>query len=145
MFDVTTKGELNHLNVRGETHGDETVPAMDIKLTLVNVPVKNITSALENIEKLYTEKDEILIGEANPLTIGHKIENVEAIVGDVKLKGADVKKGISIELLPGKMANVRLSIQIGHAESVAERLMNMLGETVDVKIVERQGRLAAVN
>ncbi len=143
VFKLKCKAEVAHLNVRGETHGDETVPAMDVKLVLISVPVKSVTSAIANIESLYNGKD-IIAPEANPLTVNHKLENMAVEIGDVKLKGADIKKGMKIELLHGGRANVTLSVQIQHAEAVAVELLKLLGETVDAKLDERQQRLEAV-
>ncbi len=135
MLDVNTQGEVRHINVRAEIHGDEIEPAFDVKLMLIDVPVSKITTLCAKLDRLY-ENDVVALGEVNPLTVQHKVENVQATIGDYSSTGCDIKKGAKIQLLPGQIANVEVTLQF-HSGNV-EAVVPNLRETVKVTISERQ-------
>jgi hypothetical protein len=147
MFDVKCKAEIRHLNVRRQAHGDDFVSADDIKLMLIGVPVDRINSACPEIDKRFYNADQVAVGEVNPLTVQHSLENLAVQIGDVKLKGVNIKKKAKIHLLPGKVANVQCSIQvteISDAQFTALRHLYLAGEA-NVKINERQLKLMEMN
>lgn len=145
MFDVRGKAELRHINVRAEAHGDEMVPAVDVKLMLIGVPVDRITSAVPDMAVRFYDGDTVAVGEVNPLTVHHKLENLAVTIDDLNFKGCDIKKGMKITLQPGKIADVECSVQIqGIGDSVAP-LIRKLRDEVSVKVVERQLKLAGMD
>ena len=144
MFDFKCKAELRNINVRAEIHGDETVPAIDVKLLAIGVPVDKISSAIPDIAKHFYEKDKVVVGEVNPLTVQHKLENLTVKIHKTEVKGVDVKKKMLVTLEPGKVCDVEMSVQIQHATKTAAALMPLLTEQVDFEISERQQRLEAV-
>lgn len=144
MFDVKTTCEVKGLNVRVECHGEEYVPAVDIKLMLLGVPVDRITSACPNMAKRFYDGDLVAIGEVNPLTVGHKLENLSITLGETTIKGATIKRGMKIKLLPAKVADVEVTVQTEHHGSLAVDVMSMLREEVDVTINERQLNLVGM-
>lgn len=117
MFDMKAMAEIRHLNVRKQTHGDQFVPADDIKLMLMAVPVDNLTSACPEMGERFYEGDQVAVGEVSPLTVWHALENMYVYIGEeakdegVGLEGVAIKKGMKVHLLPNKLANVELSIQ----------------------------------
>ena len=140
MFNIKTKGEIKKLNVRKEFHGDDLVPAIDIKMVLIGVPVDKLTSAVPDMAKRFYEGDVVAVGEISPLIVGHKIENLEVKIDSVTLKGADVKKKMKLFLLPGKIANVELSVQVSDFNhKQLTKLTDLYIESeVKVEIFERQ-------
>lgn len=138
MFDVKCQAEVKNLNVRTEVHGDEYVPAVDIKMMLLAVPVDRITSACPDIGKRFYQGDVVAVGEVNPLTVGHKLENLTVTIGDKVLKGCDIKKGMKINLLPEQKANVEIQVQTEHRDNLAVHVMELLRSEVAVKVSERQ-------
>lgn len=146
MFDFKATAEVKNLNVRSEIHGDETVPAIDVKLMCMNVPVDKITSACVGIGDRFYDGNRVAVGEVNPLTVSHKLENLTVTLGDsdnaVTMKGVTIKKSMKINLQPDKVADVLLTIQTQHHDQLAIDIMGMLREEVPVQIGERQLKLA---
>ena len=145
MFDVKCGAEVRNLNIRTENHGDEIVPAVDIKMMLLGVPVDRITSACPNIAKRFYDGDLVAIGEVNPLTVQHKLENLIVKIGEKTLKGCDIKKGAKIHLLPAMLANVEVTVQVEHSGDLAVQVMNHLKGEIGVSVNERQLALAEMN
>lgn len=113
MFEVKTKAEIKNLNVRRQTHGDEFVPADDIKLMLMSVPVEKITSACPEIkQRFYDDSNQVAVGEILPLVVKHELKNIDVTIGAVKLKGVSIKKKMKINLLPDHRANVECQISV---------------------------------
>ncbi len=142
MFDVTTKAEVRHINVRSEAHGDEIVPAIDVQLMLLGVPCDRITSAVPDMAKRFYKGEQVAVGEINPFVVHHKLENLAVKIGKVTLTGVDIKKNMKVHLLPGKVANVLVSVQAEHEPASTADLIAMLRDEVDVSINERQLKIA---
>lgn len=138
MFDVKCKAEVKNLNVRTEIHGDDNVPAYDVTLMLLGVPVDCITRACPDIGKRFYSGDQVAIGEVNPLTVQHKMENLTVKIGERTLNGCDIKKGAKIMLLPEKVANVEVKVQVEHRGDIVLDIMAVLRDEVIVSINERQ-------
>lgn len=143
MFDFKSRAEVRHLNVRTEAHGDEYVPAIDVKLMVLDVPITKLSTACPNLERFY-EGDQVAVGEVNPLTVGHKIENVTVHLGDpaLTMKGVTIKKGARLNLKPGRIADMLVAIQVEHHGDLAIKIMKLLREEVPVEFQERQLKLA---
>ncbi len=141
MLNIKTRGEVRHINVRAEMHGDEIEPAFDVRLMLLSVPVDKISTLCPKLgDVFYVGGDQVQLGEVNPLTVHHKVENVQATIGDYSSTGCDVAKGAKINLLPGKVCNLDLKLQFqsGNVNAIIEYLR----DEVDVTISERQMTLA---
>lgn len=137
-MEINTKAEIKNLNCRVEAHGDEYVPAVDVKMLLLSVPVNQLGAFCPDIGNRFYDGDLVAVGEINPFPVHHKIENVKAVIGGVELNGADIKKGTKIRLLPERFANVELTVQGQHYDNVAVEVLGMLRAEVDVSINERQ-------
>lgn len=143
MFKVDGNAEVRNLNVRRQASGDEWVRAIDVKIMALAVPVGDISGAVPDIEKhFYGKSGDVLLAEIFPLKVRHKIENVEAVIGPVTLKGADVAK-IEVTPQPGKMANVLLSIQSSDFSDKDLAALTKVYTAVETKlaIVERQASI----
>lgn len=140
MFDVNCQAEIKKLNVRTVTNNNEISPAIDITMVLKQVPVKRITSA-GDFSVLYNG-DVVLLGEVNPHTVQHKLENLAVTIGAKKLSGCDIKKGMKITLLPEKQANIELKVEVEYPEHTVY-FMGLLASETNVKIEQRQ--LSLVN
>jgi hypothetical protein len=139
VFDVKTNAEVRNINVRAENHGDDHVPAIDVKLMLLDVPIAKISSAIPDFEQRFYDGDQPILQEIVPFQIQHKIENVEAKIGRVVLKGADIKKGSKFWHKPSKVANVLITVQCSDfSEAAVPALMKMLKEEAKVEIIECQ-------
>ena len=140
MFDVKTKGEIKKLNVRKEFHGDDLVRAIDIKMMLIGVPVEKLTTAVPDMAKRFYEGDVVAVGEVSPLIVGHRIENLAVKINDVEFKGANIKKKMKLHLLPGKIVNIELSVQVSDfTNKQLTRITDLYIESeVKVEIFERQ-------
>jgi len=145
MFDVKCKAEIKNLNIRTENHGDEIVPAVDITMMLIGVPVDRISSACPDIAKRFYEGDQVAVGEVNPLTVGHKLENLHVTIGGKKVAGCDIKRGAKIMLLPAHLANVEVKVQVQHSDNLAGHVMDLLKDETDVTINERQLSMVEMN
>ena len=145
MFDVNCKAEIRAITIRTETVGDMRVPAVDIKLMLMGVQVDRIDSACPEMGKRFYDEDQVAIGEVNPLTVGHKLENMMVNISGEKLLGCDIKKGAKITLLPEKIANVEVTIQARHRGELVLKMMGLLKDVAVVTINERQLELAQMN
>lgn len=144
MFEVKANAEIKNLNCRVETHGDDLVPAIDVKLLLLGVPVDKISTLCPEIKKRFYNGPQVAVGEVNPLTVGHKVENLKVAIGDVVLNGADVKKGARIHLLPNHLANVEATVQGEHHGDTAVALLKMLRTEALTTISERQLQVAGL-
>ena len=138
MFDVKCQAEIKGLNVRIECHGEQYIPAMDITMMLLEVPVNRITSACPDMEKRFYRGDIVAIGEVNPLTVQHNLENLTVNIAGKKVTGCDIKKGMKIQLLPEHKANVEVKIQTRHSDELTCHVIKLLRSEVMVAINERQ-------
>lgn len=146
MLDVKCNAEIKHLNCRKEVHGEENVFANDVKLMLLGVPVDRLGSLCPDMGKHFYDGDVVAVGEVNPLTVGHKIENLKVKIEKESLNGVDLKKGAKIHLQPNKLANVECSIQVADISdsTFAELRRLYLEGAAMVVITERQQTLSAV-
>lgn len=139
MLDIKAKAEIKNVNVRTEVHGDENVPAIDIKMMLIGVPVEKISTLCPYMgNRFYDEHGQVVIGEVNPLFVYHKVDNVAVELDGRKITECDIKKKAKIQLLPNKIANVELTVQTEHHDDLVLHVMACLKEQVDVTIIERQ-------
>lgn len=146
MFDVKTKAELRHINLRAEAHGEDMVRAIDVKLMLINVPVDKLTSAIPDFEKRFYDGDTPILQEIVPFQIRHNIENVEAKIGKVTLKGADIKKNSKCWHKPGKVCDIEIKVQSADfTDAALTTLSKQLKEEVTVEISERQGTIPGMD
>ena len=138
-MDVKCMAEVKGVNCRAEAHGDEYVPALDVTLMLMNVPVERISSLCPDLRTwAYTGGGMVSVGEVNPLTVGHKLENLRVVLGDVSIAGVDIKKGAKIHLQPNHLANVEVKVQCQQTGTRASDILTMLREQVMTTITERQ-------
>ena len=145
MFDVTCSAEIRAVTIRTETVAHETVPALDIKMLLLHVPVERISSACPEIGERFYEGDMVAVGEVNPLTVGHKLENLSVKIGDKTITGCDIKKGAKITLLPEKLANVEVTIQTLNHKDLILKVIGFLKSEIGVTINERQLKMVEMN
>lgn len=139
MYDIKTQAEVRNINVRAENHGDEHIPAIDLKLMLLDVPIDRVSSAIPDFGKRFYDGDQPILQEIVPFQVHHKIQNVEVKVGSVVLKGADIKKGAKYWHKPGKVCNVLITVQSSdYSDAALPALSKMLKEEVKVSIIERQ-------
>jgi hypothetical protein len=142
MFDVKTAAELRNINLRVESHGENMVRAMDIKLMLLDVPVSKLTSAIPDFEKRFYDGEQPILQEISPFQIQHKIENVEATIDNTKLTGADIKKGARCWHKPGFVCNLEIIVQASDFNDAAlTALSKHIKEEVKCSITERQTKL----
>jgi len=91
---------VKNLNLRQEIHGDETVPAIDLNVT-VTVDADAVSELMPDGGDLWDPAGMPRFGEVYPLKLRHKFKNVEAKVDflgvQITLKGADLAK---MELTP---------------------------------------------
>ena len=148
MFDVKCQAEIRHLNYRKEIHGDEFVAATDVKVMLIGVPVDRITSACPDISKRFYEGEIVAVGEVSPLIVGHKLENLAVTLGQIEIKGVDIKKGMKVHLLPQKIANVECSLQFSglndRDDAILKRQYVEGGEYI-CEVNERQLKVAGMD
>ena len=120
-----------------EASRDNMIPVVDVYMTLLRVPVESLSGFSSDIGLLYNG-DLVAIGEFNPHTAHHKLINLSVKIGAVDLRGADIKKGSKVHLLPGRVANLDVTITADHHGQAILKLLGMLGSEVPVKITERQ-------
>ena len=137
MFDVNCQAEIKHLNVRMETHGDDYVPALDVKMMLLDVPVDRINSAIPGLADWAYEGDVVRVGEVNPFTVQHKLENLTVTIGERELKGCDLKKGMKVNIKPEKKADVEVTVQTHHKD-IIPHILDYLKQEIGVKVHQRQ-------
>lgn len=145
MFDVNCKAEIRALTIRTETVGEARVPAVDIKLMLMGVHVGAIDSACPQMAERFYDGDQVAVGEVNPFTVQHKLENLMVNLSGEKLLGCDIKKGAKITLLPEQLANVEVTVQARHRGNLVLHVMELLKDVAVVTITERQLALAEMN
>jgi hypothetical protein len=130
---------LRNINLRAEAHGEDFVRAIDVKIMLLDVPVEKLSSAIPDFAKRFYDGDAPILQEIVPFQIQHKIDNVEATIGGVSLKGADIKKGSKCWHKPGKVCNLLVSVQSSDfTDAALAKLSKLLREELPVAIVERQ-------
>ncbi len=121
------------------------VGAVDVKLMLISVPVDRITSAVPDMAARFYSGEVVAIGEVNPLTVHHKLENLGVTIDDLRFVDCDIKKGMQITLLPSHVANIECSVQISNVGDSIAALFARQRQEVSVKIVERQLKLAGMD
>ena len=138
-MDVKCRAEIKKITCRAEIHGDQFKPAVDVTLMLMLVPVSGITSLCPDLTTLaYNGAGQVTIGEVNPLTVQHKLENLRVNLGHLVIRGADIKKGAKIHLQPNQLANVEVKVQCQETGTLASDLLSMLRDEVHAEISERQ-------
>ena len=111
---------------------------------LLDVPSASVDAVVDRFEEAFYEGDQPIMQEIYPLKVNHKVQNVKATIGGVTLKEADLK-GAKITPKAGKHCDVEVLVQSSAiAKGMLDKFAAMLRETVDVKIIERQLKIVAM-
>lgn len=138
MFDVECRAEIKKLVPKMRIIRDEYLPEVAVTMLALDVPVEKITSAVPDLAKWAYKGDVVTIGEVNPLTVQHALQNLSVTIGDVTMTGCDLRKNMKIHLKPEKVADLLLTVDARHHEQTTMHVLRFLGQEVGVNFKERQ-------
>lgn len=164
MFELeTTRARLVHINPRTEKHGDQDVPAADVRIqviqgngilalfapTLRNSLYETDTSdgQLEGVEALTKLRYPGLIER---LRLNTKLTGAEVVIGfglgdssDINLDTVDVD-GFAVELMEGGSVSLTFRVKTTATGEQIKKLYEVLGGEIDITVtppVDPQGSL----
>lgn len=159
----TTRAKLIHLNPRPEKHGEENVPACDLKVQ-VQAGSEILSMIHPTLRAMLYKADEHqgqIDGENVPtvrrfgdlierLRLGVKLVGASVVIGfglggasDIDLETVDVD-GFSAELMEGGSVILTFRIKATPSGEQMKRLYEVMGGEIDISItpaVEKQGSL----
>lgn len=142
-------GHFLHLNVRNERHGDEKVPAADIKIEFPGTK-RDLDMLLplqdgKMSDVLYDDKGNLMTPYLSPLKVFRKPENVTMRIWDrtsekdfLEFEGTTIK-GIEMDLNDKRNLLVRLTIQVhDDPEKHTARLRRLMDAERDFSLEAQQ-------
>lgn len=157
------KATLAHINPRTEKHGEQDVPAADLKVQMTEgngiltmfhgslrstlYKVDESEGQLEGVEALTVRRFGSLIER---LRFDHSLKGADVVIGfgtggvsDIELSTVDVD-GFSCELMEGGSVSLTFRIKARPTGDQMKRLYEILGGEIDITVtpaVEKQGSL----
>lgn len=157
------KAHLVHINPRTEKHGEQDVPAADLKFQMTEsngmlamfhptlrhhlYEQEDANEQLEGVEALTRLRFGGLITR---IRIGHALKGADVVIGfglggasDISLDTVDVD-GFSLDLLEGGSVGLTFRVKARPTGDQIKRLYEVLGGEIDITVVpaiEKQGSL----
>lgn len=139
MLKLKSKARVVHFQGRKEFHGKDRVQAVTVKLQFENVKSTVASAFVSQIELMFDSNDDPAMPEVAPLGLLREISNVQASIGDVELKGADIT---DVVITPMRKRTCSIDLKLScQATGVLDALHRYLDERVSVELTERELKL----